>query len=125
LTTVVVPNSVVTIEEGAFSGCDGLTSVVIGNSVTTIGAYAFFACTGLTRVTIPHSVTVIRGSAFCDCSGLSEVTNLNPVPQDIVSRWVFLGVDTDACTLKVPAGSVEDYKAADGWKEFRTIVAAD
>jgi hypothetical protein len=102
-----------------------LTSVVVGNSVTAIGAYAFFACSSLTRVTIPRSVTVIRGSAFCDCSGLNEVINLNPVPQDIAGRWVFLGVDTGTCTLRVPAGSVEDYKAAAGWKEFRNIVAVD
>ena len=50
---------VLKIGSSAFYGCTGLTSVIIPNSVTTIDGSAFCGCTGLTSVTIPNSVTTI------------------------------------------------------------------
>ena len=41
---LVIPNSVTTIGDFAFSSCKGLTSVTIPNSVTTIGDWAFISC---------------------------------------------------------------------------------
>ena len=74
LTGVTIPNSVTTIKNHAFSYCTGLTGVTIPNSVTTIGNYAFSGCDGLTSVTIPDSVTTIGNCVFYDCTGLTSVT---------------------------------------------------
>lgn len=41
MTSVTIPNSVTSIEGGAFYDCSGLTNVTIPNSVTSIGGYAF------------------------------------------------------------------------------------
>ena len=71
---LVIPNSVTSISNFAFSGCSGLTSVSIPNSVMSIGNYAFYKCSGLTFVIIPNSVTSIGNSAFHSCSGLTSVT---------------------------------------------------
>ena len=75
----VIPNSVTTIGDHAFSGCSNLTSITIPNSVTTIGDDAFNGCTGLTSITIPNSVTTIGYSAFCNCSNLTSITIPNSV----------------------------------------------
>jgi hypothetical protein len=72
LTSVTIPNSVTSIEEGAFLGT-GLTSVTIPNSVTHIGDGAFAGCDSLTSVTIPNSVTYIGDGAFSGCHGLISV----------------------------------------------------
>ena len=79
LTSITIPNSVTSIGEGAFRGCSELTSVVIGNSVTSIGNEAFASCYGLTSITIPNSVTSIGDYAFQYCSGLTNVVIGNSV----------------------------------------------
>lgn len=73
LTSVEIPNSVISIGDYAFWECSGLTSVTIGNGVTSIGDYAFDGCEGLTSIEIPNSVTSIGNCAFYECSGLGNV----------------------------------------------------
>ena len=70
---LVIPNSVTSIANYAFYGCDGLISVTIPKSVTSIGHYAFAYCSGLTSVTIPDGVTSIGRWAFFNCNGLTSV----------------------------------------------------
>ena len=79
LTSITIPNSVTTIGQQAFYRCSGLTSVTIGNNVTTIGDYAFIGCSGFTNITIPNSVTTIGEGVFEGCSGLTSVTIPNTV----------------------------------------------
>jgi hypothetical protein len=74
LTSVTIPKSVTSIEQGAFYGT-GLTSLML-LGVTSIGNYAFQNCTSLTSVTIPGGITNIGDSAFRDCTKLTSVTFL-------------------------------------------------
>jgi len=74
LTSMTIPNKVAFIEDCAFQGCRGLTSVTIPSKVTSIGHYAFQGCSGLTSVTIPSKVKSIGSFAFESCSGLTSVT---------------------------------------------------
>ena len=70
LTSVTIPDCVISIREYAFSGCSGLTSMTIPGNVTTIGNEAFNGCSSLTSITIPDNVTTIGKSAYKGCSGL-------------------------------------------------------
>lgn len=64
VTSVVIPSSVVTIQESAFYGCTGLTSISLPDNLTTIGGGAFNGCTGLASISIPESVVKIESKAF-------------------------------------------------------------
>jgi len=68
LISVTIPNSVTTIEEGAFSNCTNLNNVTIPSSVTKIGMYAFGTCTSLTSITFAGSIpsSGLVDSAFFD-----------------------------------------------------------
>ena len=89
LTSFTIPNSVTNIGNSAFSGCSSLTSIAIPNSVTSIGNRAFYNCSGLTSITIPNSVTSIGNSAFSGCSGLTSITIPNNVTS--IGKTVFSG----------------------------------
>ena len=77
----IIPNSVTSIGDGAFSGCESLTSINIPNSVTNIGNCAFYGCGFLKSINIPDSVTNIGDRAFSFCRSL---TNIN-IPSSVVN----------------------------------------
>ena len=124
LTSITIPNSVTSIRLNAFSECTGLTSIVIPNSVTSIGVSAFKGCTGLTSVSIGTGITDVSKEAFASCSNLTDVKcHAENVPSTHIEAFKdsYIGY----ATLHVPANSINAYKAADPWKNFKSIVAID
>ncbi len=85
----VIPSSVTSIGNCAFSGCKGLSKITIPDGVTSIGTFAFYDCIGLKSVTIPSSVTSIGDSAFYGCTGLAEIT----IPEGVTSIGDFAFYD--------------------------------
>ena len=106
LALVVLPASVTAIEDFAYSNCSNLTSVNIPNHVVSIGEGVFSRCNGIEQITveesnpvydsrnncnaiietgsntliqgckntmIPNSVTKIGNSSFHSCSGLTSI----------------------------------------------------
>ena len=78
-TNYTIPNSVRTIGDSAFWGCDSLTSINIPNSVTTIGDSAFESCNSLININIPNSVTTIGDWGLGACKSLTSITIPNSV----------------------------------------------
>jgi hypothetical protein len=87
LTSVTIPDSVISIGPKAFWNCHSLTSVTIGNGVINVGYYAFLDCDALTSVTIPNSVTNIELGVFEGCHSLTNVTIGNSVIS--IGDWAF------------------------------------
>jgi hypothetical protein len=133
----IIPNTVTSIGQDAFSGCNSLTSINIPDSVTSIGGYAFSQCEGLKNITIPDSVTSIGNGAFQNCSGLTSIdipssvtsignqaflscTSLTSItikattPPTLTSTNVF--INTNNCPIYVP--DVEAYSQATNWSSL-------
>ena len=81
LQSIVIPNSVTTIMNQAFSGNGQLNSVIFGtpSSVTSIGDFAFAYDTALSSITLPNSLTSINAGAFIANTSLTSITIPNTV----------------------------------------------
>lgn len=117
----IIPNTITSIGESAFAGRQTLTSISIPNGVVSIGASAFYFCRALTSVSIPSSVQNIGNSAFIMCTALTSVTCEATTPP-LLEWGVFNYIPFAEATLYVPAESIEQYKAAEQWKDFGTIL---
>ena len=74
ITSLIIPNGIVSINHFAFAYCKKLTSITIPSSVISIKSSAFHNCNSLTTLTIPSSITFIDNNAFLECSGLESIT---------------------------------------------------
>lgn len=82
ITSIVIPNTVIEIDAGAFNMCESLESVSLSNGLLSIGDGAFAMCSQLTNLTIPASVVSMGGSPwstkdefgiFMGCNNLSNL----------------------------------------------------
>jgi len=71
---IVIPDSVTTIANSAFGGCEELTSIEIGKGVKQIGQSTFSFCKSLSKINIPDGTTFIGVGAFSHCESLTEIS---------------------------------------------------
>ena len=116
LSAIELPANLSKLTSGAFYGCTSLTKVVLPDVLAEVEMGVFENCTSLKEVTIGSKVQNIRGEAFGGCT-LSTVICKAKTPPTTGEN--FLGGKNADLVVKVPAASVEAYKAAAGWKEYK------
>lgn len=119
-----IPNTVQIIESNSFSNLTNLTgSLIIPETVTTIGDFAFSSNNGLTAITIPSTVSSIGVAAFMACNNLVSMISLAPTPLSLSNfSNTFDAINKTTCTLYVPINSKSLYVNANQWKTFTNIV---
>lgn len=103
------------------TGITSIVSVSLPCTVTYIKTSAFADCRNLKSITLPASVNRIGSSAFKNCIALTEVCCQSKACPEVQTN-TFTNVDLSACTLYVPQSAVEEYRNAEVWKDFGTIL---
>ncbi len=129
LADITIPDGVTSIGAWAFRSCSSLADITIPSGVTDIKYGVFMGCEGLTGITIPDKVENIGYLAFKGCKGLESVTMLGNNPPTLTAMpdrettAHFEGckfVTDNAKGIKVPAGTLDAYKAA--WTEWADYI---
>lgn len=117
LRSVKITDAETQIYDNEFYGCSNLQEFSCGDGVESIGKWAFSGCSAMKSYASGSNVKTIGDEAFSDCTGLTSFSTSAAVPPtcgnqalDDINKW--------ECVLHVPSESIDDYKAADQWKEF-------
>ena len=73
LKNIVLPDSVTTLEQCAFLGCENMTNIVLPSGLKYIGVDAFSFCFRLSNITLPSGLKFIGNSTFVACYGLRNI----------------------------------------------------
>jgi hypothetical protein len=117
-----LPAGITSIGWAAFWDCTSLTLTELPAGLTSINGSTFQGCTGLTQITLPAGITSIENNGFSLCTSLALVTCLAVTPPEL-SYDVFASAHSDL-VIKVPAGSVAAYKAANRWSVYADKIEA-
>ena len=129
---LIIPENCLSINEMAFVGND-ITKITLPDKLEKIEREAFSNLPRLTEIVIPKYVDYIGDYAFSGDVALQSVVCLNPEPPMLgenpfgpgggYSYPIESSVDFDKVILQVPEQSVERYRNADGWSQFKNITA--
>lgn len=117
-------SSCTSIGNKAFDGCSSLNRIGALSSCIKIGEYAFRGCSSLGSVSLPSVLETLGYGAFSGCAALRSVTCEVVTPLQIVAVD-FDEVPLPQVRLLVPEASVADYKKANIWKKFGTILSIE
>ena len=137
LESIVLSSGISTLEKEIFRGCEKLVNVTLPSELTVIGENLFRDCKTLPRVAIPAGVTTIFNNAFrgtaiteitlpasvikigdkiCEKCKMQSITCFATIPPTLSK------ISDKKTPLYVPAASVEAYKQAKPWKDFKNIL---
>lgn len=107
------------IEEYAFSACGKLSEVRFPSTLRSLYVGAFQGCS-LSKITLPAGVESIGTNCFKgNEKSVAEISSDNPIPPSCLGAWN--GLST-AIPVYVPKGSVDAYKADNGWSYFTNFI---
>ena len=121
--TLILPKELISLGSSAFSGCWRLSGVVeIPENIVAIPSQLFYSCKNIEGIVLHKDVEVIESQAFANCFYVSSIVSKAKNAPTIASNS-FSGVAKDNFTVEVPEASIQKYKFASGWSEFKRIEA--
>lgn len=114
--SVIIPEGVTAIEDGAFCDCENIAQIKLPDSLTQIGERAFAFCKSLVEIAVPENVVSVGREAFCGCDELRRVT----LPEHMESPVVdvcFLGSAPKTYEIFARCNKLEVLQAPGIWPE--------
>lgn len=137
LTSIALPSSLRVVEKELFRGCEKLVMVTLPSLLGKIGENAFRDCKALPSISLPEGLTIIDNNAFrgTALTQLALPASIQSLGDKIVEKCKMQSITCLAVmppalkkisekktTLFVPSSSVEAYKQAKPWKDFKNIL---
>lgn len=123
LTSIEIPESVTKIANNAFRDCSNLTDISMPNTIESIGSWAFMNCSSLKNISIPEKVKYIKNATFYGCSSLETIgfhDNLKSIEYYAFAKCCSLK------TIVIPASVVDiDGGVFSYSNELKSIVVED
>ncbi len=118
ISSLVIPDSVTSIDWSAIYGCDNLTTLHIGGGIKTIESNACNGYAHLQKVTIGSGVQHISSNAFANCSSLSSLS----LPKTLKSIAAEAFSNTAISSLVIPDSVTSiDWSAIYGCDNLTTL----
>lgn len=114
ITSIIVPSSVEVIEYDAFGSCSSLVSVTLSSGLKTLKNEVFRYDNSLTTITIPETIESFKGSTFYGCQNLQTVYIKATTPPSLTEN-IFTN-NFSLTNVYVPTSSVDAYKTA--WSSY-------
>lgn len=122
-----LPETLKTIDNGAFYKCKGIKTIDLPEGIETIGECAFSLC-GTTFITLPSTLKQLDMCVFGDHEEAMGILkelhsrHTDPAQIKIESNTFAYVIDFNTCKLYVPKGCKAKYQATEGWKNFKNII---
>lgn len=109
LLSIEISDTVTRLGHSCFVDCQNLTTIIIPNSINTIEAQCFVSCSKLNSIEIPNSITRIGTYCFYGCDLLLDY-QLYWTENDIINYNNLWMCDSNAI-FTIPAGETANYIA--------------
>ena len=125
-----LPEGLEVIPRACFRNAGLQDTLHLPSTLRQIESEAFNGCTMLSAVVLPAALERIESQAFLGCTGLEYIQCLSTTPPEIadnafggVNQYGVPGLNKEATVVVVPEGTVEAYRQAPGWNDFKRITA--
>lgn len=118
-----LPQTLISIGNGAFASNQQLSGILeIPDNVQSIGSTAFADCSRLEGIIFPAHLESIGANAFNNDFGVNKIICKGLIPPYLLPG-VFNGISKENFTVEVPETAIQQYQAAVGWSDFKSIAA--
>lgn len=118
---VVLPQGLVSVEDGAFYNCVNLKNIIIPDNTVYIGAWAF-AYSGIKDIKIPSYISEIYDATFLGCTELTKIE----LPSGLLYIGPYAFSETGLREITIPEQTILiDYSAFNNCQELTTVVLPD
>ena len=122
--TITVPDAVTSIGTSACQGNTLMTGFKIGNNVASLQTGVLASSPALKTLEIGTGVTSIAANFLTQGGAVTTIIVRATTPPTVNSSGTFFSGIPASAAIKVPAASVDAYKAATGWSVFAAKIVA-
>lgn len=102
VTSVILPQTIINIDNQCFEGCRTLQNINIPSNITNLGSSAFKNCIALKEISIPRGISTLYLGTFYGCESITKIIIPNNVMQICYSSATYVSGGSIGYTQGLP-----------------------